>query len=223
MSGNEHDDAASPCTNLNEAIGFSFAALTVTATGTVRRTFAIRHLRAADHFASEVRRIETVHEGAELGEPYDLCSHNVTAAIIVSFAAIEAALDEASEDIRVPPELGLPLEKAPTLEWAQALLAFRGKPTFDKGAEPYQSANALRLIRNGLVHPKAEWDDDMERNVKLSAKVNALNVQLSPFWPGEGLSFPHRCMSAGVAEWAARSARLFIRELRLRLDLPETA
>lgn len=197
--------------------------LTVSATATIRRTFALRHLMAADYFVGELRRIEAAHAGEGLGEPFDRCSHNATAAIIISFAAIEAALDEVAEDIGVPEELLAPIERATTLERAQALLAFHGKPTFARGGEPFQSANLLRSVRNGLVHPKAEWDHDMDLNVKLSGKILSLQVPLSPFWPDRDLAFPHGCMSAGFAGWSANAARVFIRELRARLDLPATA
>lgn len=224
MTTTEQGEPTTPTAGkIVEAAGTSLAACTVTATATVRRTFALRHLMAADYFVGELQRIESGHVGEELGEPYDRCSYNATAAIIMSFAAIEATLDEVSEDISVPAEVHAALEKASAMDWTQALLAFRGKPVFDKGAEPYQSVNILRAVRNALVHPKAEWDDDMDRNARLSAKIVALGVPLSPFWPGIDLAFPHGCMSAGFAEWSARSARMFIRELRVRLELPKTA
>lgn len=224
MSESESEQGeGQPPVRIVEATGTALAEVTVTAVGTVRRTFALRHLMAADYFVRELRRIEADHEGGGLGEPYDRCSHNATAAIILAFASIEATLDEVSEDVGVPDEVHGALEKAPTMEWAQALLALREKPTFDKGAEPYQSVNTLRAVRNALVHPKAEWDDDMDRNAKLSAKIKALGVPLSPFWPDDDLAFPHGCMSAGFAAWAAGAARAFIRELRARLDLPPTA
>lgn len=206
-----------------EAIGIAAGTATVTGTGTVRRNFSIPHLKAAEHFAEELRCHEIKHAGAGWGAHFDFCGWNGSAAIILSFSAIEAAIDEAEDDLGLPTELTDALDRAPTLEHAQALLAHRGSPSFDRGAEPYQSAELLRALRNGLVHPKAEWDNARERNKQLSNRIVRAHLQLSPFQLDPDLAFPHGCMSAAVASWAALSARQFIRELRSRLGLKPTA
>ena len=197
------------------------AADTFSATANVRRNFSTRHLKAADHFAEELRRHETRHAGAGWGSPhFDFCTWYASAAIILGFSAIEAAIDEAKDDLALPPDAS---ERAPTLHRAQTLLAHRGSVIFDKEAEPFQSTDLLRILRNGLVHPKAEWDNARDRNKHLSRKILDAHLPLSPFLSDPDLAFPYGCMSAGVATWAASSAREFVRELRSRLGLAPTA
>lgn len=201
----------------------TLGAVSLTATATVRRNFSSQHLNAADHFARELHRHEAEYAGAGLGPHFDFSSWNGSAAIILSFSAIEAAVDEAEDDLGLPVELTDALGRAPTLGHAQALLALRENVLFDQGAEPFQSAELLRILRNGLVHPRAEWDNARDRNKALSRKIVGAHLQLSPFLPDPDLAFPHGCMSAGVATWAATSARQFIREFRRRLRLEPTA
>jgi hypothetical protein len=204
------------------AIATASLTISVTAEATVRRGFANPHLKAAEHFSRVLEQFETENLGAGWGDHFEFSTSNASAAIILSFAAIEAAIDEAEDDLSLPRELTDALDKASTLDHAQALLAHRGCVVFVKGAEPFQSADLLRAIRNGLVHPKAEWDNARERNRKLSDRINGARLPLSPFQPALDLAFPHGCMSAGVAKWAALTARSFIAELRLRLGLPKT-
>lgn len=198
------------------------AAVTVTATATARRAFSIPHLNAAKHFADQLKQHELAHVGAGWGPHFDFCTWYATAAIILSFSAIEAAMDEAEDDLAIPSELSAIFERAATLDRAQAILAHRGRSSFERGTEPFQSADLVRLLRNGLVHPKAEWDHDRQKNAQLSRRIVGANLELSPFQTDPDLAFPHGCMSASVAQWAASSAKKFISEFRVRLSLPKT-
>lgn len=188
----------------------------------VRRNFSIPHLNAVAHFVSELRKQEEKFKGEGWGPHFEFCQWNASAAIILSFSAIEAAVDEIEGDLDLPRELKVVIERAKTLERAQALLAHLGKTPFDKGSEPYQGANLLKLLRNGLVHPWAEWDHARGRNYKLSRKIISAGLSLSPFQKDPELAFPYGCMSADVADWARSSAQNLIRELRQRLDLKPT-
>lgn len=131
-------------------------------------------------------------------------------------------MDEVEDHLGLPSELTDVLDRTPSLSHAQALLALQGQTVFDKGAEPYQSADVLRAKRDGLVHPKAEWDDARDRSKSLSRKIIGARLPLSPFQQDPAVAFPYGCMSAGVAKWAELSARMFIRELRDRLGLVAT-
>jgi hypothetical protein len=224
MSDLEKSDAtpSAPKVVDADAAGLTIVAAAASVEAAVRRNFSGKHLKAAAHFAEELHHHEGKHAGAGWGSHFDFCSWNASAAIILGFSAIEAAVDEAEDDLALPRELTDALDRVPTLEHVQALLAHCGSATFEKGAEPYQSAHLLRDLRNGLVHPKAEWDSARDRNKKLSKKILGAGLELSPFQPDPDFAFPHGCMSAGVARWAESSARLFIRELRSRLGLNPT-
>lgn len=206
-----------------EAVGTVLGSAALAATATVRRGFSVPHLKAAEHFGRELLSHEAEHEGAGWGPHFEFSTWNASAAIILSFSAIEAAVDEAEDDLNLPAELTDVFEKAPTLDRVQALLAHLGCIPFDRGAEPYQRVDLLRILRNGLVHPKAEWDNARQRNKQLSRRIIGAHLPLSPFQTDPELAFPHGCMSAGVATWAASSARVFIREFRHRLGLNATA
>jgi hypothetical protein len=219
----DQDDKRASSLSVLEADSLEVALAFETATALVRRNFSIPHLKAAEHFYEELRRHEEQHAEAGWGPHFDFCSWNGSAAIILSFCAIEAGVDEAEDDLGLPTELANALDRVPTLDHAQALLAHRGIATFDRAVEPFQSAHLLRALRNGLVHPKAEWDNAKDQNEKLSRKILGAQLKLSPFQPDPALAFPHGCMSAAVARWSALSARLFIRELRSRLGLRPTA
>lgn len=204
------------------AVGQAMANVTATATATARRNFSYPQWQAAEHFAQELGAHEEQHRGAGWGPHYDRCMWYASAAIILGFSAIEASIDEAEDDLDISPELAAVFERAPTLDRSQALLAHRGCQPFDKGGEPFQSADLLRSLRNGLVHPRAEWDNASVRNTQLSRKIVGARLPLSPFQPDPTLAFPHGCMSAGTAKWAADTARDFVRELRQRLGLRAT-
>jgi hypothetical protein len=198
--------------------------VTGSATAKTRPGFALPHIRAAEHFAGLLRTHEAAHEGAPFGPPFDMARWYASAAILLSFSAIEAGCDEAEDSLSIPDALHRTLQRAPFWERVAAVLAFRGIEQIDRGAEPFQSTDLLRDLRNGLAHPKAEWGDedapDWRRTHKrLCKRVLGAGLPLSPFLQDPTTAFPYGCMSAGVAEWAAGTARAFVGELRQRLGL----
>jgi hypothetical protein len=192
---------------------------TLTSRGDIRRNFASSHLNAAKHFAEQLRLYEEEHVNSGWGPHSDWCRWYASAAIILSFSAIEAAVDEAEDDLGLPRRPANAPDLIPTLEKVQALLARNGSSPFDEGRNPFQSAETLRSLRNGLVHPRAEWDSARDRNEELNRKLVRLKSKLSPFLKDPDLAFPYGCMSAGIAAWAETTARDLISELRARLSL----
>lgn len=214
------DDKGERKPTIVEVRGTATAVATATATATVRRNFSSPHLRAASHIAQELEAHEREYSGSGWGPHFDRCTWYCSAALILSYSAIEAAVDETEDDLGIASEMTSLLERAPTLDRIQALLAHRSAECFDKGGEPFQSAELLRSIRNGLVHPKAEWDNASVRNKSLSRKIVGAGLPLSPFQQDPNLAFPHGCMSAGIAKWSADTARAVIKQMRERLGLP---
>ena len=205
------DESVQSHSTIIATAGIALGSVTVTATADARRNFSFPHLTAADHFASELARHEAEHVGAGWGSHVEFCGWYASAAIILSFSAIEASLDEAMDDLGLPDELSRVLERASTLDQAQALLAHCGRQPFDPGWATLRNADLLRALRNGLVHPKSEWDSAGTRNKQLSRKIVGAGLPLSPFMQDPSLAFPHGCMSAGVATWGAQTARLITR------------
>lgn len=186
-----------------------------------RRNFAVSHMKAARHFAEILAVHEAQHIGAGWGEHYDKCRWLASATIILSVAAIEAAIDETEDDLDLPQEFANAICKATIRDRVQALLIVKNCELLDNGAEPTQSAELLRAIRNALVNPRAEWDSAKKKNKSLSERIVSAQLPLSPFEQSQDLAFPVGCMSAGVAAWATATASEYINEFRQRLSLSQ--
>lgn len=185
----------------------------------VRRGFSVPHLCAAEHFAADLQAYERQHSGEAFGDVWERARWYASAAILMAFSSIEAVLDETEDDLGIPEGLLRPIQRAPFWERVAAVYAFIGAPPPTMGSEPYQSADLLRALRNGLAHPKAEWDDAQASHKALTKRLLAARLPLSPFIDDPKTAFPHGCMSAGVAQWAADTARAFTREFCARCGL----
>lgn len=188
-----------------------------------RAGFSLPNLRAAEHFADQLLNHEEAHNGEVFGPHWDHSQWYASAAILLSFSAMEAALDETEDDLKIPEPLLVPFQRAPFWDRVGAVLAYVEGEQFERGSEPFQSADLLRALRNGVAHPKAEWFDERTTHKTLTDRVNGARLPLSPFMPDPDKAFPLGCMSAGVAAWAAQSARAFIGDFRERCGLERRA
>ena len=97
MGENEpSDDVAGVTAN---PAGAAQAGISETLRVRIRHNFAIQHLNAADHFVRELRHHEAEHSGEGFGPHFELCLWTASAAIVLSFSAVEAAIFEAEEDL----------------------------------------------------------------------------------------------------------------------------
>ena len=197
--------------------------VSVEATARTRRNFGSSHLKAANHFADELAVHEDTHRGEPFGNQFDKCRWLGSAAFIMSFAAVEAAVDEAQNDLGIVGHLSEALRSATVLNRAQIVLGLHGAAVFDIGQAPYQPADILRRIRNALVHPQVEWSDELDEHKRLSNRIVSLGIPLSPFLPQPNEAFPLGCNSAAMAKWAVHTASRFVVELRQRLGLDAKA
>lgn len=69
--------------------------------------------------------------------------------------------------------------------------------------------NLLISIRNSIVHFTPEWDNDLAKHKKIEKSVKN-HFFLSPFYSGDTLFFPYRCLSANCAEWGIGTTKEFI-------------
>jgi hypothetical protein len=211
---------------LNESIEFQ-----ANVTAYVKHNFSRQHLKAAELFAGLAARIEARDELSEV----ERSEHRayVTGAIVFAAAFLEASINELFlESIDKSPnslgsltdqqaallaELWEHVEQQPVLGKYQVTLAACGKAAFEKGKDPYQGADGLLKIRNALIHYKPEWDNELEEHRKLKSRLDGrftLNRH------GAGLWFPHQCLGAGCAAWAADQAGKFMTEFCQRLGIP---
>ena len=105
-----------------------------------------------------------------------------------------------------------------TLDKYQLILACAGGAPLDRGAQPFQDAQLVVQLRNVLVHyqPEIIFVDDTHRlEEKLRGKFpeNSLMARSgNPWWPS-------KCLGAGAAMWAARSACAFADRVMADLGL----
>lgn len=152
-------------------------------------------------------------------------------AIILSYASLESALNEivhlnaleaksplTEAERKVFHTIGKeglqPREQNNTLQQYNMLLRILGKPVMNIGANPYQAANLVRMLRNMLVHPipgrvvtfieGKEFDyssqQDIVKKLKghLGLKANA--------------TFPADVITKACAVWAVSSCEAFLHE-----------
>jgi hypothetical protein len=178
-------------------------------------------------FARRCGSLETENAGQQFGDFWDEIQANAIATVFSSVAALEAYANELFGDyatvfpgvhLSVMAKLWELCEQKPTLEKFEFALLLRQKPTFEKGAAPYQDVAALIKLRNALVHYKPEWSDQQSEHAKVSAVLAHRAVRSQWFAPPQSL-FPRAWASYGSACWAVRSVAAFLPHFETRASL----
>jgi hypothetical protein len=212
-----------------------------TAKASIKAHLSAAMLSAGVYFAIDARSIE-VTAGATPRAPIlpvtsDRHKAAVLAAIVLSASFIEGAINEmflhaadrdrnvfpstySDEDLELLTQFWEQLEevRAPTLRKCQIGLSAVRKQVFDKGQEPYQSADALFDLRNAIVHFKPEWDAAQDRHAALEGKLRK-RFEDNPFAQPSQVFFPHRCLGGGAAKWSCVTAARFVEAFIERLDV----
>jgi hypothetical protein len=202
--------------------------LTMTASLALRMNYSVPHLLSAAMFSRRVGQIEMENAGKSFGPFWDDLLANATACIFLSVAGLEAYVNELFSDKHVTfPSVEKKLletvwaafEQKTILERFDLVLILRAKPTLEKGAEPYQSVQALIRLRNALMHFKPEWDHQQIEHKKLSNHLRTY------FGPNEHMRsdlgvFPRAWVSHGCTTWALNSVYDFLEHFEARGELP---
>lgn len=180
------------------------------------------------------------HEG-ELDWPqpgWETSRSYAIGAIVMAVAALEASINElyleavdrnthalgalTAEQIAQLEVLWESVDRTNILAKYQLVLAVCGKERFAKGAEPYQSADALIDLRNAVVHFKPEWDDELEEHAKLETRLARKfdDCVLASRATGHMVWFPGRCLGHGCAVWAVGAVEELVAEFCGRLGIP---
>ncbi|MEM7009613.1 MAG: hypothetical protein AAF462_10805 [Thermodesulfobacteriota bacterium] len=202
-----------------------------------RSYFSTHHLWAAEHFSKLAGDIEDNHDG----RPVFNLEHRVYVinSIFSTTAFLEAAINEIFQDAHdghhgYLENLDKPLldklaaiwevteqnNKNPfsVLEKYQIALNFAAKDEFDKGQDPYQSANLVIKLRNFLTHYKPMFvggDQKYRIEDKLRGKF-ALNKILEETGDPE---FPDKMLSKGCTDWSIKSIKSFADEFFERMEI----
>ena len=197
----------------------------------IRSGFAYRYMLSAARFCTLCAEIEEDNKGAKPGPFLDEVEAYATAAALLSAAALEANINtvyiNATEGKQTLPglsqnqaeELWPHFEEKPILKKYQLALVLCDQGKMNKGTEPYQSAYALKRVRDTLMHFKPEWHGEQNKHANLGKLLEG-KFKLSPFIPSSAPTFPERCMCHGFAKWAVCSAMKFAGEFAEQLGAP---
>jgi len=154
----------------------------------------------------------------------------VTGAVILAWSFLDAALNEffpnaverksplsdtekaiirgiGSEDLR-------PRRREHTLELFNMMLRLLKKSPLAETQQPYRSANAVRHLRNELVHPKPGWVVTFSENPNenLSEQQKIVRQLRQDLNLDRDATFLRDILNSKCADWAVRSCESFLRE-----------
>lgn len=205
-------------------------------------------LMAGAKAARDAHALERSSDGG-LSEPLIFDHHGaVLTAILMSAAALEAAINELFSDSAEPDggrfdalsadsralladmwKSGVPRTASfRILQKYEICLALLRRPALVRGAAPYQNADGLVKLRNHFLHFEPAWQPkgqsashkEADHLEKLLDFLRSRRFPESPL-AGSGNSFyPEKLLGHGCAAWAVASARAFLNEFFERLQIP---
>ena len=206
----------------------------------VSHQLSFSHIKAAALFAKlSYEREDKYDESKSSSELRDEHRSYVIGSIITAVCYLEATINELFTDVE---DISRSNEWSPDVtqrmketwrderklrlidKYEKALCIVKSE-SFDRGAEPYQSAASLISLRNALIHYKPEWIGTGESynqtlNEKLRQKLEKKIKKLNPMTREGSLFFPHQCLGYGCAKWAVESSVKFTKEFFSKIGLP---
>jgi hypothetical protein len=195
--------------------------------------FASQHLIAAALFARQAWQVEDAGP-ASAADTVAYQSYSI-GAILSSVAFVECSINELFSEAKdadpeifasTPPDLASrmvaewkKIDRAGPLAKHAKVLELAGAEPFQKDANPWLGMDNLMALRNSLVHFSPEWVSDMPRLASLEQRLSGL-FSLSPYVPEYVPTVPYKCLSAGAAVWAVRTAREFVEAFAGKLTMP---
>jgi len=206
----------------------------------VSHQLSFSHIKAAAHFAKLSYEKEDEYDDSQpSSELRDAHRSYVIGSIITAVCYLEARINELFTDVEDisrsnewSPDVTQKMketwhdeQKLRLIEKYEKALCIVKSESFDRGAEPYQSAASLISLRNALIHYKPEWIGTGESynktlNEKLRQKLEKKIKKLNPMTREGSLFFPHRCLGYGCAKWAVESSLNFSNEFFSKIGLP---
>jgi len=194
------------------------------ATADVRYSFTAQFLRGAAIFSRSGHAIEAITNFSITEESMAEHRAYVVGAIVQSAAALESEISEVvmhgpghhlgSNGLDTPARDFLSpmadvIDGEQTLRRYELVLHLLRKPQFDRGADPYQSADLLIKLRNELIHYKSKWGSSMN-DKRLFERLEKLGFDKPAFVSALTNFFPHRCLNASLASWTVTTGVAFI-------------
>jgi hypothetical protein len=199
--------------------------------------FTAQFLHAAVIFAKRAQAIEDAASAGNAPTDEQLGEHRgyVVGAIMQSTAALEAevwnimnegpgwhrgsnGIDFAALAILKP--IAGKLDKKPVIDRYKKVLKKTRNKTLDKSEVFVKAAGLLIRLRNELVHYKMKTGSVM-KGQDLFTRLQSQNFVRPPFVGTTGVNFfPHQCLSADCARWAAETSIKFLDEFYLLMVVP---
>jgi hypothetical protein len=193
-------------------------------TADTRYSFTAQFLRGGAIFAHRAHEIEATPDDSVSEELKSEHRATVVGAITQAAAALEAEIwevlnhgpghhlgsngvDALARDFLLP--LADVIDAERTLRRYELVLHLLRKPTFNRGAYPYQETDLLIKLRNELIHYKSKWAEQMDRE-KFFSRLEQLGFDKPAFMSPYTNFFPHRCLSASLASWSVTIGAAFI-------------
>jgi len=197
-----------------------------------------QHIFSAHHFAQSAQAIEAGDRSEatqDVLSPYRAC---VTASIFTAAAFLEASINELYVELQNLTQAGHPrlpqrelallrrvwpgVLGSPVLQKYQVALSVADADSFDESRPPFVDAEGLLRLRDALLICTAEWHDSRGRHRTLEKRLRT-KFPPSPLVDEERPWFPDRCLSAGCANWAVRTAQAFSDDFCRRMGIPARA
>lgn len=197
-----------------------------------------QHIFSAHHFSELAQVLEG--RGAEDLSAEEKWRHRafVIGAAFSASAFLEASINELYLELqnlgqsghpRLPPrELGLLLRVwpdvvgSPVLHKYQVALSISDADNYDESRPPYVDADSLLRLRDGLLSCTPDWDDSRGRHRTLEKRLRT-KFPPSNLAPASAPWFPDRCLGAGCAKWAVKTAQAFSDDFCRRMGIPTRA
>ena len=206
----------------------------------VSHQLSFSHIKAAAHFAKLSYKKEDEYDDSQpSSELLDEHRSYVIGSIITAVCYLEATINEVFTDVEDisrsnewSPDVAQKMKETwhnerelGLIEKYEKALCIVKSESFNRGAEPYQSAASLIYLRNALIHYKPEWVGTGESynktvNEKLRQKLEKKIKKLNPMTQEGSLFFPHRGLGYGCAKWAVESSLNFSNEFFSKIGLP---
>jgi hypothetical protein len=197
-----------------------------------------QHIFSAHHFSELAHVLEG--RGSEDLSAEEKWRHRayVIGAAFSASSFLEASINELYLELqnlsqsghpRLPPrELGLLLRVwpdvvgSPVLHKYQVALSISDADNYDESRPPYIDADSLLRLRDGLLSCTPDWDDSRGKHRTLEKRLRT-KFPPSSLAPASAPWFPDRCLGAGCAKWAVRTAQAFSDDFCRRMGIPARA
>ena len=216
----------------DEATAAVHRARTASGQPTASDQVKISRITSTSRFAVELliaARLMTNKASTATGEPSHELRSFVTAAVVLAYSFLEAGLNEFIDLNAQASETPREAEKAAiaskdlrrkwrpgqtTLQLFNAILRTLKREELANNQEPYCAAEAVRSLRNLLVHPKpgrvTTFSDDPNEDLSQQQEIT---IQLRDYLDlDRSATFPAHVFTAKCAAWAVSSSLAFFAE-----------